>query len=232
MLADAEPPGYRRKPAQDCEARRITQAQANSLSLVQFDTKRYSVPVKYAHRTITMVATFDDVKLVFEDRLIARHRRHWGREQYFFDPIHYPALLERKPGAFDYARPLADWQLPECFNVLRRRMERTPDGLGTKEFIRVLLLLEKASPEELASAVEDAMGLGIADADTIRVIVEHHQEHGAREAPSEGAQAADDVERVREGRLPGGGREPLSPRLPPVALRTGQGAVHRRPGEC
>jgi hypothetical protein len=129
MLADAEPPAYRRKPAQDCEARRITQAQANSLSLVQFDTKRYSVPVKYAHRTITMVATFDDVKLVFEDRLIARHRRHWGREQYFFDPIHYPALLERKPGAFDYARPLADWQLPECFNVLRRRMERTPDGV-------------------------------------------------------------------------------------------------------
>jgi hypothetical protein len=55
-------------------------------------------------------------------------------------------------------------------------MERTPDGLGTKEFIRVLLLLEKASPEELASAVEYAMGLGIADADTIRVTVEHRRE--------------------------------------------------------
>ena len=163
-------------PAQECEARRITQANANSLSLVQFDTNRYSVPVKYAHRTITVVATVDDVKLVYEDRLIARHRRHWGRERYFYDPIHYLALLERKPGAFDYARPLADWQLPGCFNVLRRRMERTPDGLGTKEFIRVLLLLEKASLEELSTAVEYAMGLGIADADTIRIIVEHQRE--------------------------------------------------------
>ena len=163
-------------PAQECEARRITQANANSLSLVQFDTNRYSVPVKYAHRTITVVATVDDVKLVYEDRLVARHRRHWGRERYFYDPIHYLTLLERKPGAFDYARPLADWQLPECFNVLRRRMERTPDGLGTKEFIRVLLLLEKASLEELSAAVEYAMGLGIADADTIRVIVEHQRE--------------------------------------------------------
>ena len=132
--------------------------------------------MKYAHRTITVVATVDDVKLVYEDRLIARHRRHWGRERYFYYPIHYLALLERKPGAFDYARPLADWQLPECFNVLRRRMERTPDGLGTKEFIRVLLLLEKASLEELSVAVEYAMGLGIADADTIRVIVEHRRE--------------------------------------------------------
>jgi hypothetical protein len=71
---------------------------------------------------------------------------------------------------------LADWQLPECFNVLRRRMQRTPDGLGTKQFIQVLLLLEKARLEELSAAVEYAMGLGIADADTIRVIVEHRRE--------------------------------------------------------
>ena len=163
-------------PAQECEARRVTQANANSLSLVQFDTNRYSVPVKYAHRQITVVATVDDVKLVFEDRLIARHRRHWGRKQYFYDPIHYLALLERKPGAFDYARPLADWQLPECLNILRRRMERTPDGLGTREFIRMLLLLEKATLEELSAAVEYATSLGIADADTIRVILEHRRE--------------------------------------------------------
>jgi hypothetical protein len=123
-----------------------------------------------------VVATVDDVKLVFEDQLIARYRRHWGRERFFFDPIHYLALLERKPGAFDYARPLADWQLPECLNVLRRRMERVPDGLGTREFIRVLLLLEKATLEELSAAVEYAMNLGIADADTIRVILEHRRE--------------------------------------------------------
>jgi len=163
-------------PAQECEARRITHAGANSLSLVRFDTNSYSVPVKYAHRTITVVATVDDVKMIFEDRLIARHRRHWGRERFFYDPIHYLALLERKPGAFDYARPLADWQLPDCFDVLRRRMERTPDGLGTREFIRVLLLLEKATLDELASAVDYALAQGVADVDTIRVILEHRRE--------------------------------------------------------
>ena len=42
-----------------------------------------------------------------------------------------------------------------------------PDGLGTREFIRVLLLLEKATLDELASAVENALGQGVADADTI-----------------------------------------------------------------
>ena len=176
LLLEEERAAFLPFPAQECEARRITQAHANSLSLVRFDTNSYSVPVKYAHRKITVVATVDDVKLVFEDQLIARHHRHWGRERFFFDPIHYLALLERKPGAFDYARPLADWQLPECLNVLRRRMERVPDGLGTREFIRVLLLLEKATLDELAAAVEYAMSLGIADADTIRVVLEHKRE--------------------------------------------------------
>jgi transposase len=163
-------------PAQECEARRVTHAGADSLSLVRFDTNSYSVPVKYAHRTITIVATVDEVRLVFEERLIARHPRHWGRERYLFEPLHYLALLERKPGAFDYARPLAEWRLPDCFDALRRRLERTPDGLGTREFIRVLRLLEHASLAELTAAVEYAFDLDVVDADSIRVILEHRRE--------------------------------------------------------
>ena len=57
--------------------------------------------------------------------LVARHGRQWGKEQVTFDPVHYLALLERKPGAFDSARPLAEWDLPErspsCGGGSRRR---------------------------------------------------------------------------------------------------------------
>lgn len=163
-------------PKQAFDARRITQAAANSLSLVRFDTNSYSVPTKYAHRLITVVATVDEVRLVFENQLIAKHARHWGREQFVFNPVHYLALLERKPGGFDHARPLADWKLPECFQVLRRRQEHEPTGLGTREFIRVLRLLETATVAELADAVEYALDLDITDAHSIRVILEHRRE--------------------------------------------------------
>ena len=163
-------------PREEFVARRITQAGANSLSLVRFDSNSYSVPVKFAHRKITIVASVDEVRLSFEDQLIARHDRHWGREQYIFDPLHYLALLERKPGGFDYARPLADWQLPECFATLRRRQELTPGGLGTREFIRVLRLLERCSIGELADAVDYALDIDITDADSVRVILEHRRE--------------------------------------------------------
>ncbi len=99
-------------PRQAFDARRVTQAGASSLSLVQFDTNSYSVPVKYAHRKITVVASVDEVRLVFQGQLIARHPRHWGREKHVFDPVHYLALLERKPGGFDYARTRfrMDWE--------------------------------------------------------------------------------------------------------------------------
>ncbi|HBN74514.1 MAG TPA: IS21 family transposase [Planctomycetaceae bacterium] len=110
-------------PRQIFEAHRLGQAHADSLSLVRFETNSYSVPTKYAHRAITIVATIDEVRLIFAGQLIARHCRHWGREEFFFDPVHYLALLERKPGGFDHARPLEDWDLPLCFGILRRRLE-------------------------------------------------------------------------------------------------------------
>ncbi len=164
-------------PKQSFDARRVTPALANSESLVRFDTNSYSVPTKYAYREITVVATVDEVRLVFEDRLVARHPRHWGREQYIFNPVHYLALLERKPGGLDHARPLEDWDLPKCFDILRRRLEREDtNGLGTREFIRVLRLLEHATVEQLAGAVEYALDIGILDADSIWVILEHRRE--------------------------------------------------------
>ena len=46
-------------PKQPFEARKIDQAAADSQSLVRFDCNSYSVPVKYAHRQITIVASVE-----------------------------------------------------------------------------------------------------------------------------------------------------------------------------
>jgi transposase len=163
-------------PKQSFEACRLGQANADSLSLVRFDTNSYSVPTKYAHRPITIVATIDEVRFIFEDRLIARHARFWGKQHCFFDPVHYLALLERKPGGFDHARPLADWELPVCFGILRRRLEAALEGRGTREFIKVLRLLERHPLSTLKRAVEHGLEIGATSADAIRLILEFQQE--------------------------------------------------------
>jgi hypothetical protein len=132
------------------------------------------------------VATVEEVRLIYEDRLVARHRRSWARERTFFDPIHYLALLERKPGGFDYARPLEDWQLPDCFALLRRRLEVADQQHGTRSFIRVLRLLEKFSLVQLTEAVEYALDIDVIDADSIRTIVEHRADRPVQLFPLDG----------------------------------------------
>jgi transposase len=163
-------------PRQAFEARRVVSASADSQSLVRFDTNDYSVPVQYAHRKLMVVATVEEVRLVYEDRLVARHPRSWEREQTRFEPIHYLALLERKPGGLDYARPLENWQLPECWPLLRRRLEAADPQHGTRSYIQVLRLLEKFTLPQLTGAVEYALDIDVIDPDSIRVIVEHRTE--------------------------------------------------------
>ena len=173
-------------PKQPFEARRITEGGANSESLVRFDTNDYSVPVQYAHRKLMVVATVEEVRLVYEDRLVARHRRSWDRERTFFEPVHYLALLERKPGGFDYARPLENWQLPECYALLRRRLEANNPQEGTRSFIRVLRLLEKFTLVQLTEAIEYALDIDVIDADSIRTILEHRADEPVELFPLDG----------------------------------------------
>ena len=158
------------------ESRRVETGHANSLSLVRFDGNDYSVPTAFAHHQVTVVGGIEQVRLAVGSQLVARHPRHWGKEHIEFDPIHYLALLERKPGAFDYARPLEGWGLPGCFAVLRRRQQAQLETLATREFIKVLRLLEHASLPQLTATVRYALQIGATSADALRLILQHRQE--------------------------------------------------------
>ncbi len=173
-------------PKQMFEARRVVHRTVDSQSLVRFDDNDYSVPVQYAHRQITAVATVQDVRLVFEDRLVAKHLRCWERKRTFFEPIHYPALLERKQGGFDYARPLEKWELPACWALLRRRLQAHDPQHGTRSYIRVLRVLERFSLTQLTAAVEYALDIDVIDADSIRTIVEHRSDRPVELFPLDG----------------------------------------------
>jgi transposase len=138
------------------EACRIQPAHVNSELLVRFDDNDYSVPMEYAYQEVTVKGYTDQVKICRFHEVIAVHLRSWGREQQFFDPLHYLPLLERKPHALAFAKPFDGWQLPRCFEVLRDRMEAQSEH-GTREYIQVLRLLERHRVADLTVAVEKAL---------------------------------------------------------------------------
>ena len=143
-------------PDDKFDYRKTTSTFAGSESLVRYDTNDYSVPVRWAHHSVTVKASVSFIEAYQQDKRIAKHRRCWGREQQIFDPLHYLDLLERKPGSLDHARPLEDWQLPGCFNTYRKCLETHREN-GTKEYIRILLLLKKYSVTQLAKAINKAL---------------------------------------------------------------------------
>ncbi len=162
------------------EPRRVELRRANSLSLVRFDRNDYSVPVNCAHHALTLIGTIDQVRIMNKDKHIATHPRDWDKEAVHFDPVHYLALLERRPGALDFARPMAHWDLPSCFDLLRRRLELKEGSQGTRAYIQVLRLLEGASVNELTRAIEQALELGTLQADAVRVVLQGHREKPLR----------------------------------------------------
>ena len=163
-------------PSESFEVRRLACTRANSLSLVRFDGNDYSVPVAYAHHELTIKGGIEEVQIGEKAAIIAVHARIWERQRVSFDPVHYLALLERKPGALDFARPLADWKLPDCFALLRRRLEGALGYQGTREYIKVLRLLEGASLAELAKAVMAAASIGTTSSDAIALILAQRAE--------------------------------------------------------
>ncbi|AGA26521.1 IS21 family transposase [Singulisphaera acidiphila] len=160
-------------PEEPLSIRQVEAVRANSLSLVRFDRNDYSVPTRYAHRRLTVVADVERVRMETAGTIVADHTRCWDRCRTIFDPVHYLGLLERKPGALDFALPLEGWELPACFAALRRRLAEDHGPRGQIEYIRVL---ERATLEELTAAVEQALRLEISAVDGVRLILEHRRD--------------------------------------------------------
>jgi len=152
--------------ASDTHATRVS-----SLSLVRYRTNDYSVPVAYGHRDVLVRGYVHEVVISCGSEVIARHRRSYEREDFVFDPLHYLPLLEQKTGALDQAAPLAGWELPEEFGVLRRMLESRMGKRGKREFVQVLRLMENFREEEVHSAIRDALRLGAVSFDAVKHLV-------------------------------------------------------------
>ena len=146
-------------------------SRVSSLSLVRYRTNDYSVPVAYGHREVLLRGYVGDVVISCGSEVIARHRRSYERDDFVFDPIHYLPLLERKVGALDQAAPLAGWELPEEFGVLRRLLESRMGRRGKREYVQVLRLMEHFRADEVHEAVRDALGLRAISFDAVKHLV-------------------------------------------------------------
>jgi transposase len=149
----------------------IQPAQVDKYQTVQFDRNRYSVPRRWAFRTVSVKGYIDRIEVVGDGTTIAAHTRSYRSRQKVLDPLHFLGVLEKKPAALDHAPVLRDWQLPPAFAELRAALvERLGSCVGTRHYIRVLQLLANHPAEQLAAVVADCLVRGELDAAIITAV--------------------------------------------------------------
>jgi transposase len=159
----------------------IQPGQVDKYQTVRFDRNSYSVPRRWAFRPVSVKGYVDRVEVVGDGATIATHLRCYQRGQKILDPLHFLAVLERKPGALDHAPVYRDWQLPRVFHTLRRFLEEQHGScVGTRHYIRVLQLLINYPIEHVENAIASCLASGSLDAAVIAATVHQQSVHNTR----------------------------------------------------
>lgn len=164
-----ERPHLRPLPPHPFPCCRTVPVRPNRLSLITFETNRYSIPVEHAHRSLFLRAFVARVEITDGTRLLTTHTRCYDREQDVLDPLHYLPLLRERPGALDHAKAFKVWPHPPILDhYLKALRERLPRRTATLKFLEVLELVRSHSLGEVARAVEQALECGSLGPETVR----------------------------------------------------------------
>lgn len=169
-----EAPRLRPLPTHDLETCREVTARLNGYSQVEVETNRYSVPTDRATKTLRVKLYPFQVKIyrLDEAEAIAVHPRCYGQQQDILDPQHYLPLLARRPGAFNYAKPIREWRAtwPAVYEqLLAELQQRQPGSRAVREFIRVLQLHQQYPAELIEQAITQALQYHCPHADGVEL---------------------------------------------------------------
>ena len=132
----------------------------NSISCVHLDRNRYSVPVEYANKVLSIQLSAETVSFHDAKRgCVSSHPRCFDRNQLIFDTWHYVPLLKEKPGAFRDGLPFKNIPLPESITKVQALLSKQPDG--DKAFIDLLLQIPEQGMETIEVVCELVLEYGV-----------------------------------------------------------------------
>jgi transposase len=167
-----EKPSLLPLPAGDPECCLTRPVSLKPYSQVEFESNRYSVPTDDIHQKLVLKAYPFRVEIIHDQRTLAVHPRCYGQNQDVFDPLHYLALLEERPGAFEYTKPIRRWRKtwPVVYEQLLARLRAAdPENRSVREFVRILSLHRTYPANLVEQAVTQALEFGCIHADGVRL---------------------------------------------------------------
>ena len=143
-------------------------------AFVRLDTNRYSVPHTYAGRTLTLVVSDTELRLLDGGNEVARHPRSWGRNQWFEHPAHRAALVAEKRGARELkGRDRLLVEVPEIKPLFQRWVD-AGRNIGSMT-VRTIGLLDAYGAAVLRYAVAEMVERGTHDPGAMTILCEQRR---------------------------------------------------------
>jgi transposase len=143
-------------PAHPFETDLVRSVRSGKTPYVRFDRNLYSIPHTLVRKPLTLIAGADTIRVLDDQREVARHVRSYGSGECLEDPAHIEALVEWKKNARELKgrdRLLA--AVPETENLFKHLALRGETlGIHTA---RLLRLLDTYGPRELRLATRTAL---------------------------------------------------------------------------
>ena len=143
-------------PSRDYDASIIRPVRSTHQALVRWDGNLYSVPHRYAYRTLVLKATATQVRLLADTQEVAVHPRSFDRGALIDNPKHYEGILATKRKHFGDI-------LKKRFLELGGTASAFLDGLiaaelqPSRHLQQILNLVSAYGKEAVVSAMEHAM---------------------------------------------------------------------------
>jgi hypothetical protein len=135
---------------------------------VPLKDSHYSVPAKYVGKGLTIRAYWDRLEITDGLVVVAEHPRTYKKDEYILQPEHYLDLLERRPHAVPYARPLVQHAWPDGYWEFYQKMAQDiGPGPAGRDFVRILRSHVKYGAELVGNAIKESKQLGSASADFV-----------------------------------------------------------------
>jgi len=142
--------------------------------LISFDRNRYSVDAMAVGKTVSVRAYADRIVMVLDGTVVGSHQRQFGRDKVVYDPWHYLAVLERKPGALRDGAPFKQWALPEAMAEVRKILADRAGG--DRQFVSILSVVSRYGLEPVANACAQVMADKTVSSDVVLSILSRSHE--------------------------------------------------------
>ena len=179
---EQEQPRLMALPDTDYPSNEQVEVKVGKTPYVRFERNDYSLPHTHTRKSLLVVASPTEVRIMDQGEVVATHTRCYDKGQQIENAAHIDALKQQKRGARKHGgMDRLSHAVPGSVELLQRAAER---GGNIGSIVSTLLrMLDHYGSAELETAIEESLAAGVAHPNGVRTVLERRREQRDQPPP-------------------------------------------------